>query len=53
MNWQEEITIGMKLIKSGCLHNYNNCDEECPFINFCRSSVSPTGWEIEGEKQDE
>lgn len=48
MNWQEEIKIGMKLIKSGCLQSCS-CDEECPFINFCRSTESPEGWEIEKE----
>lgn len=50
MDWQKEIKIGMELIKSGCLRCCS-CDEECPFINFCRSSESPNEWEIEGEDE--
>ena len=56
MTWQEEIEIGMKLIKSGCLQCHNCYYEKCPFLMFCPSKVdsadSPEEWKIEGEENE-
>lgn len=55
MTWQEEIKIGMKLIKDGCSQTYY-CIDTCPFIKFCPVTVdstdSPEEWKMEGEEDE-
>jgi hypothetical protein len=37
ITWSEKIRLGMGLMKEGCLENRSgvNCEEKCPFRNFC------------------
>lgn len=55
MTWQEEIKIGMKLIKDGCSQTCY-CIDTCPFKDYCQSVVdstdSPDEWKIKGEEDE-